>query len=257
MKKIYKRSYVFVLSFILTICMMSGVTFAGDRNNPLQKNSSSITWNGHSSFTITNEKGTRIVTDPFGDGIGYKVQDLYAEIVTVSHDHFDHNNLGAIKSNFTAIRERGQFKINDIKIKGTKTYHDTEAGTQRGENTVYTYKIDGVNVCHLGDLGHELSTAQIKSIGKVDILMIPVGGLYTIDAEVASKVVSQLDPKVVIPMHYKTKALIPDFGQLSKVDSFIEKMKDWKVTNADTFSFNKSEIKELKEKQIVVFNLYK
>ncbi|MCB2310754.1 MBL fold metallo-hydrolase [Clostridium tagluense] len=257
MKKNYKRGYVYVLSFILTICMMSGVAFARDINSPLEKKSSSIKWNGHASFTITNGKGTRIVTDPFGDGIGYKVPELYAEIATVSHDHFDHNNLGAIISNFTAIRERGKFKINGIKIKGTKTYHDTEAGAQRGENTVYTYNIDGVNLCHLGDLGHELSKEQIESIGKVDILMIPVGGLYTIDGEVAAKVVSQLNPKVVIPMHYQTEVLVPEFGKLSKVDSFIEKMNDWQVVKADTFTFNKSEITKSKEKKIVVLNFNK
>lgn len=257
MKRKFKRGYVFVLSFVLTICMISGVALAGSINNTSEKKGSTIKWNGHSSFTITNEKGTRIVTDPFGDGIGYKAQELYAEIATVSHDHFDHNNLGAIKSNFTAIRETGKFKVDGIKIKGTKTYHDPEAGTLRGGNTVYTYKIDGVNVCHLGDLGHELSEEQIESIGKVDILMIPVGGLYTIDPEAAAKVVSQLNPKVVIPMHYQTEVLVPDFGELSKVDSFIEKMKDWKVVKADTLTFNKSEITKSKEKKIVILNFDK
>lgn len=257
MKRNYKRGYVFVLSFVLTICMISGVAFAGGINSIIGKKDSTIKLNGHSSFTITNEKGTRIVTDPYGDGIGYKAQELYAEIVTVSHDHFDHNNLGAIKSNFTAIRERGTFKIDGIKIKGTKTYHDPEAGALRGENTVYTYKIDGVNVCHLGDLGHELSKDEIESIGKVDILMIPVGGLYTIDAEVAAKVVSQLNPKVVIPMHYKTEVLIPEFGEVSKVDIFIEKMKDWKVVKAETFTFSKAEITKSEEKKIVILNFDK
>ena len=216
--------YVWFLSFVLIFCMMSAVVFAGDLSSSGGKKHSSIKWNGHSCFSITSENGTRIVTDPFGEGIGYKVQDLHAEIVSVSHDHFDHNYLEAVKSNFTAIRERGKFKVEGIKINGTKTYHDTESGAQRGENTVYTYKVDGVNVCHLGDLGHELTNEQVKSIEKVDILMIPVGGLYTIDGATAAKVVNQLNPKVVIPMHYKTEVLIPDFGELSKVDNFIEKM---------------------------------
>lgn len=257
MKKSHKRGYVWVLSFVLAICMMSGAAFAGDINNRSGKKCSSIKCNGHSCFTITNEKGTKIVTDPFGDGIGYKVQDLYAQIVTVSHDHSDHNNLASVKSNFTAIRERGQFKAYGIKIKGIKTYHDTESGALRGENTVYTYNIDGVNVCHLGDLGHVLSNEQVKSIGKVDILMIPVGGLYTIDGETAAKVVNQLNPKIVIPMHYKTEVLSPDFGELSKVDSFIEKMNGWQVVKADILNFNKSEITKSKEKKIVVLNYNK
>ena len=257
MKRISKRGYVFILSFVLTICMISGVAFASVTNNGLEKKSSSIKWNGHSCFTITNEKGTRIVTDPFSDVIGYKSLDLNAEIATISHDHFDHNYLEAIKSNFTAIRERGHFKVNGINIKGIKTYHDTNSGADRGENTVYTYKVDGVNVCHLGDLGHELSEEQVESIGKVDILMVPVGGLYTIDAEVAAKVVGQLDPKVVIPMHYQTEVLVPEFGELSKVENFIEKMKGWKVVKADTFTFNKSEISKSTEKKIVILNFDK
>ena len=257
MKKVFKRSYVYALSFVLTICLMSGVAFAGNTNNFLGKKCSYIEWNGHASFTITNEKGTKIITDPFVDGIGYKVKELYAEIVTVSHDHFDHNYLEAIKSNFTAIRERGQFKINGIEIKGTKTYHDTESGSLRGENTVYTYDIDGVNVCHLGDLGHELSKEQVKSIGIVDVLMIPVGGLYTIDGEIAAKVVNQLNPKVVIPMHYQTEVLVPEFGELAKADNFLEKMIGWKVVNEDTFTFNKSEITKLKEKKVVILNFNK
>ena len=237
--------------------MMSTVSLAGDLGNNGEKRGSSIKWNGHSCFTITSEKGTRIVTDPFGEGIGYKVQDLYAEIVSVSHDHFDHNYIEAVKSNFTAIRQRGKFKVEGIKIKGTKTYHDTDNGAKRGENTVYTYKVDGVNICHLGDLGHELTKEQLESIGKVDIVMIPVGGLYTIDAETAAKVVNQLDPKVVIPMHYKTEALSPDFGELSNVDSFLEKMNGWQVVRAGAFNFDQTQISESKDKKIVVLSYNK
>jgi L-ascorbate metabolism protein UlaG (beta-lactamase superfamily) len=237
--------------------MMSGVAFAGDTYSCYFKKSAVIQWNGHSCFTITNQNGTKIVTDPFPDGIGYKVPELTANIVTVSHDHFDHNNLAMIKSNFEAIRERGQFNVKSIKIKGTKTYHDTENGALRGENTVYTYNIDGVNVCHLGDLGHELTAEQIKSIGKVDVVMIPVGGYYTIEPDVAAKVVNQLNPKVVIPMHYKTDALIDDFGPVSKVDSFLGNMKDWKVVKLDAYTFNKSDLAKSNEKKIVILNYNK
>lgn len=257
MKKTFKKGYLFILSFALTIMMMGGVAFAGDSNSSFWKKSATIEWSGHSCFTITNERGTKVVTDPFPDGIGYTVPELRADIVTVSHDHFDHNNLAAVKSNFTAVRERGQFNIDGIKIKGTKTYHDTEGGALRGENTVYTYNIDGVNVCHLGDLGHELTQEQLKSIGKVDVLMIPVGGLYTIDAEAAAKVVNQLNPKVVIPMHYKTEALIPDFGDVAPVDNFIAKMSGWQVSKVDTFAFNKAELMKSNQKKIVVLNYNK
>ena len=257
MKRNHKKRYVWVLSLILTFCMMSVTAFAGDRSISGERKGSSIKWNGHSCFTITSENGIKIVTDPFGEGIGYKVQDLYAEIVSVSHDHFDHNYLEAVKSNFTAIRERDKFNVEGININGTKTYHDTESGAQRGENTVYKYEVDGGIVCHLGDLGHELTNEQIKSIGKVDILMIPVGGLYTIDGETAAKVVNQLNPKVVMPMHYKTEVLSADFGELSKVDSFIEKMNGWKVVKSDLFTFDKSEITKSKEKRIVILNFDK
>lgn len=257
MKKLFKKGYLFILSFALTIFMMGGVALAGDTNNCFGRRSAVIEWSGHSCFTITNERGTKIVTDPFPDGIGYKVPELCADIVTVSHDHFDHNNLAMIKSNFTAVRERGQFNIDGIKIKGTKTYHDPQQGALRGENTVYTYNIDGVNVCHLGDLGHELTQEQLKSIGKVDILMIPVGGLYTIDGEEAAKVVNQLNPKVVIPMHYKTEVLIPDFGDVAPVDNFVAKMPGWQVSKVDSFAFNKVELMKSNQKRIVVLNYNK
>lgn len=255
MKKNLKKGYLCFVSLILMMFMTSGVVFAANINSI--KKCSSIKWSGHSCFTITNQKGTKVVTDPFGDGIGYKVPELYAQIVTVSHDHFDHNNLATVKSNFTAIRERGKFNINGIKIKGTKTYHDTENGALRGENTVYTYDIDGVSVCHLGDLGHQLSKEQINSIGKVDVLMIPVGGLYTIDGAEAAKVVSQLNPKVVIPMHYKTDALSADFGDVSKVEDFTSKMQGWKVVKADTFTFNKADIEKSKGKEVVILDYSK
>jgi len=253
MKKNSKRGFALLLSFALTVCMMSVVAFAGDENNGLGKKSGTIKWNGHSCFTITSEKGTRIVTDPLADWIGYKMPDLYAEIATVSHDHFDHNNLQAIKGDYATVREVGEFHFNDIKINGTKTFHDTENGALRGENIVYTYHIDGVNVCHLGDLGHELSQEQVESIGKVDILMIPVGDFFTMDTVTAAKVVNQLNPKIVIPMHYQTEALIPDFGLLP-VDSFVGQMEGWNVVKADTLNFSKSEIAKSKDRTIVILN---
>ena len=177
-----------------------------------------IKWLGHATFLITSDSDTRIITDPYETGSDLKYGRIKesADIVTVSHDHFDHNNVAAVQGNPQVIK--GTTEAKGIKFKGIPTYHDDAGGSQRGSNTIFCFEVDGVNVCHLGDLGHRLNDEQVTELGKIDILIIPVGGFYTIDAKVASQVCDQLKPGVIIPMHYKNdKCGMPIAG----VDEFL------------------------------------
>lgn len=177
-----------------------------------------ITWFGHSCFLLESEKGTKLLTDPFEERAGYDVPDVKPDIVTVSHEHWDHNAVHLIKGEPEVIRDNQVHDIKNFQIRGIDTYHDEVSGAKRGSNTVYVFAVDGLNVCHLGDLGHILSEKQIKEIGSVDILMIPVGGTFTLDAREASEVVKQIKPKLVIPMHFKT----PDLSfEIALVDDFL------------------------------------
>jgi L-ascorbate metabolism protein UlaG (beta-lactamase superfamily) len=170
---------------------------------------------------ITSKNGTKILTDPYKKMLGYKLPEIQANIVSTSHNHGDHNNIKAVKGDFIHINELGGFSKDGIEIKGVQTFHDKASGGKRGKNTIYNFKIDGLNVCHCGDLGHTLDFNLVKEIGNVDILLLPVGGRATIDAIDAVNVMKQLNPIVVIPMHYRTKAL-GIFGFLfAKVDKFI------------------------------------
>jgi len=163
-----------------------------------------IKWLGHASFLITSDSGIRIITDPYevGSGLSYGQIKESADIVTVSHDHSDHNNVAVVQGSPKVVR--GTANVKGIEFKGVPTYHDEAKGQQRGKNTIFCFEVDGIKICHLGDLGHQLSDKQVAEIGSVDILLVPVGGYYTIDDRVATEVCNQLNPRVVIPMHYKT-----------------------------------------------------
>lgn len=166
-----------------------------------------VKWLGHASFLITSDQGTRIITDPYtvGGGIFYGEIKESADIVLVSHGHGDHNNATAVKGNPQVVKEAGSKAVKGIDIKGIASYHDASGGSQRGPNVIFCFTVDGMRLCHLGDLGHPLSEPQVAEIGKVDVLLIPVGGFFTIDAAMATQVADKLKPKVVIPMHYKTE----------------------------------------------------
>lgn len=167
----------------------------------------------HASFLITSGEGIRIVTDPYtpGGGLKYGAIKETADIVTVSHEHGDHNNAAAVIGNPAVVRDNAEVK--NIKINAVHTAHDDKGGSQRGKNTIFCFTLDSINICHMGDLGHMLTDEQFKAIGKVDVLMIPVGGFFTIDATAAAKISDQLKPAVIMPMHYKTeKADFPIAG---------------------------------------------
>ena len=165
-----------------------------------------VKWLGHSCFLITSRGGVRIIPDPYavGGGINYPPIEESADIVVVSHGHGDHSNVSAVQGKPEVVEGSGTKTAKGIQFRGIAAYHDASQGEQRGPNTVFCFDVDDVRLCHLGDLGHMLSPEQIAEIGAVDILFVPVGGFYTIDAPVASQVCDKLKPKVVIPMHFKT-----------------------------------------------------
>lgn len=163
---------------------------------------------GHASFLITSAQGTRIITDPykpgcFDGGIKYAPITEPADIVTISHEHDDHN-CTAIEGNPVFVRGEGRKEVKGVTISGTRTFHDDERGAARGPNTIFKMTIDGMNVVHLGDLGHQLSPEEVDSIGEADILFVPVGGYFTIDARIGEDTVKKMKPRIVIPMHFKT-----------------------------------------------------
>jgi L-ascorbate metabolism protein UlaG (beta-lactamase superfamily) len=177
-----------------------------------------IKYLAHAAFLITSDAGTRIVTDPYTttEDMGHGEIRESADIVTVSHDHGDHNNIAAVRGNPQVVR--GATEVKGIKIRAIATAHDNSGGSQRGKNTIFCFGIDGINICHAADLGHILTAEQVKAIGRVDVLMIPVGGFFTIDARTATKVCDQLKPRIIIPMHFKTdKSNMPITG----VDEFL------------------------------------
>ncbi len=179
-----------------------------------------IKWLGQSAFLITSDAGIRIITDPYApsERLTYDEIRESANIVTVSHEHGDHNNVAAVKGNPEAVR--GTAKVKGIEFKGISTYHDDAEGKSRGNNTIHCFEVDGVKICHLGDLGHPLNDKQAAEIGSVDILLIPVGGNYTIDAKVAGQVCDRLKPKVIMPMHYSNERC-PTFP-VAGVDEFLQ-----------------------------------
>ncbi len=166
-----------------------------------------LTWYGHSCFLLTSESGYSILTDPCDQDTGYELHDLVCDAVTISHEHRDHNCLAIVAGTPTILRTPGDHLAGEIPVTGFNSYHDDASGAHRGENIVFLYQIDGLKVLHLGDLGHMLSDETIETIGDVDILLAPIGGVYTINAAIATELSDRLHAKVLIPMHYKTPAL--------------------------------------------------
>ena len=189
-----------------------------------------LTWLGQSCFVLETAAGTRVLLDPFAKGTGYDLPaGLRADVVTVSHEHADHNNVGLVaghgrvlrgltadKKGWTKIEER----VKDVSIRTVGVYHDDKHGADRGLNTVFIFEVAGLRIAHLGDLGHALDDKQLSAIGSVDVVLVPVGGFFTIDAEQASRVIDQLRPRlVIVPMHYRTP--VSAVTQLAPVDEFL------------------------------------
>ncbi|MGJ8455777.1 MBL fold metallo-hydrolase [Pseudothermotoga sp. U03pept] len=183
-----------------------------------------ITWFGHACFLIESSQ-LRILTDPFDSSVGYKVPNVMVDLITESHQHFDHNAHHLIKGKFEVIKEAGFHEFRGAKITGIKTFHDSESGVKRGQNIVFVFEIEGFRLVHLGDLGHVLSQPQVDQLKPVDVLFLPVGGSFTIDPNEAKKVLDQLQPHVAIPMHFKTRYIKFDIAPVEEFTKLCENVK--------------------------------
>ncbi len=201
-----------------------------------------ITWLGHACFLLENEKGTKLVIDPFNPKIGYPAPAVFADIITKSHEHHDHNAVDQVKGDFTIVSSTDKQPVKDFTISGLKTYHDQEKGALRGENKIFKYEADGLTLVHCGDLGHILEDDQIAKLGEVDILFIPVGSVYTIDGEKAYNLVKKINPKITIPMHYKTEQLNID---LRPVDDFLSFIDEFQQEDSNKIEINLHNINNL------------
>ncbi len=168
-----------------------------------------IRYIGHSCFLLTDSAGTAIVTDPYGD-IGLDFPVLRADAVTVSHSHYDHCNIGAVGGSPAVFDRAGNYLFRGIGIEAKESFHDDVGGRKRGNNLIFSFVMDGIRICHLGDLGEKLSADLLGRIGSPDVLLLPVGGNYTIDGAEAAEIVRHVSPSVVIPMHFKVKGLKVD-----------------------------------------------
>lgn len=177
-----------------------------------------IAWHGHSCFEVHD--GLVVVMDPHdGKSIGIKPPVVKADICLISHDHFDHNCSRIIHGDPTVVKEAGEREVKGLQIIGISTFHDEEEGAKRGRNIVYRFEMDGISFVHLGDLGQELTDEEIASLGRVDVLFIPVGGVFTIDSATARRLVERVRPKVAVPMHFHYGGLSIT---ISPMDEFLD-----------------------------------
>lgn len=174
-----------------------------------------IIWLGHACFRLKGKDAT-LITDPPEKSVGYQLGRPSADIVTVSHHHRDHDAVADIGGEPKVVDGPGEFEIRGVMIVGIQTYHDAEGGKKRGKNTAYMIQMDDLQICHLGDLGHVPTAEQVEEMSNVDILLVPVGGNFTINAAQAAEVISLIEPKIVIPMHYKTDAVKLEIDPLEK-----------------------------------------
>lgn len=209
-----------------------------------------IFWYGQAFFKLKGKTAT-VMVDPFDpDFVGLKFpKDTVCQLGLSTHDHKDHNNLKALSGEPLLISGPGEYEKSGVSVAGVTSFHDDKNGAERGKNTIYSIFLDGINVIHLGDLGHELVQAQLDEIDNADILLIPVGGVYTINAEVAAKVVAQLEPKIVIPMHYKLPQLK---FELDPLELFLKEMGAENITPVPKLSAIKDKLPE--ETTVIVLN---
>ncbi len=213
-----------------------------------------ILWHGQSCFQIIarREKNNQvlIVIDPFSEEIGLRVPKMEADILLVTHQHRDYNNIKAVSGSPFLIEGPGEYEIKEVTLQGIPAWHDNLLGKERGVNTIYTIEVEGMRLCHLGDLGQkELTADQLEKIGEVDILMIPVGGIYTISSKEAPKIMAQIEPKIIIPMHYQ----IPKLKiKLDGLDKFLKTMGIKSIESLPKLSIKKKDLSEEEAKIIVL-----
>jgi L-ascorbate metabolism protein UlaG (beta-lactamase superfamily) len=195
-----------------------------------------IGWLGHACFSIKGSRAT-VITDPYSPDTGYSLGKPSADIVTVSHQHSGHSYVQGVGGEPYLVNGPGEYEVSGVLIIGVATFHDGENGQKMGKNTVYVMDVDEISVCHLGDLGHTLTPAQLEEIDTIDVLLLPVGGVSTINATTAAQVVRQLEPRVVVPMHYQTPA---SGRELEPVAKFLKEIGVAETTPQPKLTFTKS-----------------
>ncbi len=213
-----------------------------------------LTWAGQSCFEISvsnaRDSQATIVIDPFDEKIGLKLPNLSADVLLVTHDHSDHNNIKGVKGEPFIIDGPGEYEVKGIFVQGIAAFHDDVQGKERGMNTIYTIETENIRFCHLGDFGQkQLTDEQLELIGRVDVLMIPVGGVYTIASSEALKVIGQIEPKIVIPMHYALPKLTVD---LDGVEKFLKAMGKSALEPVDKLTVKVSTLPKDSDMEIVV-----
>lgn len=212
-----------------------------------------ITWLGQSCFKIqdkTGPDGITLTTDPFDKSTGLKQLSFESDIATVSHQHEDHNNVKALRKDPFVIDCAGEYDVKGVMIEGIESYHDDKEGKERGKNIIYRIEMDDITIVHLGDIGHTLNDRQLEKVVGADILMIPVGGVYTVDAKKAVEIVSQIEPRIVIPMHYKIAGLKIN---IEGVDKFIKEL-GLKPTEEDKLKISKKDLPQEDMELVVLKN---
>jgi len=209
-----------------------------------------IRWHGHSCFEITND--VTLVTDPHdGKSIGIPAPSVTGDIILISHDHYDHNSVKSVeKSDSRVVTDERKRTVANIDIKGIESFHDECQGEKRGKNIIYKFTMNDITFCHLGDIGHEIDEETTQKIGNVDILFIPIGGTFTVDANQAWNIISKIKPKIAVPMHYKIGGLsLP----ISGIDPFLEKNKYKTLKVGNEIDMEKEDLPE--EPEIWTFTL--
>ena len=209
-----------------------------------------IRWHGHSCFEITNE--VTLVTDPHdGKSIGIHAPNVTGDIILVSHDHYDHNSVKSVeKEGSKVITDTRKRNISNVEIKGIESFHDECCGEKRGSNIIYKFTMENITFCHMGDLGHDLDEDTVQKIGNVDILFIPIGGTFTLDAKQAWRIIKKVKPRIAVPMHYKIGGLsLPITG----IEPFLEESKYEILKVGNEIDIEKEDLPE--EPEIWTFTL--
>jgi len=207
-----------------------------------------IVWYGHSCFRLKT-RGAAVVSDPCGKQVGYSIPRMRADIVTISHNHPDYNNCALVQGDPKVIDGPGEYEIKGIFVTGISTPLKKVKAPERGRNTIYLLDFDGLTVCHLGSLDHVPSQTQLQALSDIDVLLVPVGGVTTLNANSAAEVIGLLEPRVVIPMHYKTKAVQ---ARLEPVSKFLQEMGLPETSPRDGLEIDKSGLPT--ETQVVLLN---
>lgn len=214
-----------------------------------------ISWKGQACFQIIVSRGkdsqVKLVVDPYGEATGLSLPSMEADVLLITHEHEDHNNKKGVKGEPFVISNPGEYEVKGVFIQGIPSFHDDVLGKERGQNTIYTIEGEGITVCHLGDFGQkELTPEQLEKIGDVDILLIPVGGVYTINGKEAQKIIGQLEPKIVVPMHYAVPKLK---YKLNPVEDFLHTMGAKKTEAQEKLTIKEKDLSaEREETEIVV-----